>query len=456
MVECARLEIAYTGNRIKGSNPFVSARNYTASRYFLLNYHPFYDIIAHNNRTPTRPYFLSRPRDFFIYQKETNMKQPEFLTKLITSPAYADKNSDEFARATQYINLLYPGKINFDISGAMIKPKYDMTLEQFQTAQFKLDSDFESAKQEAEDEIQTEYGEYFENLGIDFDIDKYVIQPEIIAVKVLYPSGNIITRNLIIYDLDIPKFTKKTKIWRWHNEQSDSTCDECDALDETIFFNESDIPDLPAHPNCKCYITEDTLDDHGNTIKSKVYKTSQTTKTNTDDTNFDMAYEKLAEREGGYTEGTDQIDDEPTNMGITQTTLTNYSAKHPESNMPSDVKHLTPNQAREIYKSEYWDNTNIPQINNPRIRNAVFDMSVMSGPTIPTKTIQQTLNEQMNANLPETGYLGKQTITALNAIPDNKVNDFMKSLIGNRIESLQTMSNWPTAKGGWTRRTKSY
>ena len=27
MVECARLEIVYTGNRIKGSNPFVSARN---------------------------------------------------------------------------------------------------------------------------------------------------------------------------------------------------------------------------------------------------------------------------------------------------------------------------------------------------------------------------------------------------------------------------------------------
>lgn len=174
------------------------------------------------------------------------------------------------------------------------------------------------------------------------------------------------------------------------------------------------------------------------------------------DTNFDMAYEKLAEREGGYTDGTDQIDDEATNMGITQTTLTNYSAKHPESNMPSDVKHLTPNQAREIYKSEYWDNTNIPQINNPRIRNAMFDMNVMSGPTIPAKTIQRTLNEQMNANLPETGYLGKQTITALNAIPDNKINDFMKSLIGNRIKSLQTMSNWPTAKSGWTRRTKSY
>ena len=171
---------------------------------------------------------------------------------------------------------------------------------------------------------------------------------------------------------------------------------------------------------------------------------------------FDIAYEKLAEREGGYTDGSNQIDDEPTNMGITQSTLTSYSAKHPESNMPSDVKKLTPEQAREIYKSEYWDNTNIPKINNSRIRNAIFDMSVMSGPTIPTKTIQQTLNEQMNANLPETGYLGKQTITALNAIPDNKINDFMKSLIDNRMKSLQTMVNWPTAKSGWTARTNRY
>ena len=186
----------------------------------------------------------------------------------------------------------------------------------------------------------------------------------------------------------------------------------------------------------------------GNTMYNKNYKTN--------DKNFDIAYEKLAEREGGYTDGSNQIDDEPTNMGITQSTLTSYSAKHPESNMPSDVKKLTPEQAREIYKAEYWDNTNIPQINNSRIRNAIFDMSVMSGPTIPTKTIQQTLNEQMNANLPETGYLGKQTITALNAIPDNKINDFMKSLINNRMKSLQTMVNWPTAKGGWTARTNRY
>ena len=200
------------------------------------------------------------------------MKQPDFLAKLITSPAYANKHSDEFARANKYMNLLYPGKINFDTSGNMIQPQYDMTLEQFQTAQFELDSDFENAKQEAEDAIQTEYGEYFDNLGIDFDIDNYVIQSETIAAKVLYPAGNIITRNLLIYDLNIPNFAKQPKIWRWHSEGTDGTCDECAALDETVFFEESDIPEIPVHPNCRCWVEEQELDDNNRTVFSRVYK----------------------------------------------------------------------------------------------------------------------------------------------------------------------------------------
>ena len=228
---------------------------------------------AKNGRDAPTFFILSRPAGFFCLPKgEMNMKQPGFLAKLITSPAYAHKNSDEFARANKYMNLLYPGKINFDTSGNMIQPQYDMTLEQFQTAQFELDSDFENAKQEAEDAIQTEYGEYFDNLGIDFDIDNYVIQSEAIAVKVLYPAGNIITRNLLIYDLNIPNFAKQPKIWRWHSEGAASTCDECAALDEIVFFEESDIPEIPVHPNCRCWVEEQELDDNNKTVFSRVYK----------------------------------------------------------------------------------------------------------------------------------------------------------------------------------------
>jgi len=382
------------------------------------------------------------------------MKTPEFLRQLMSSPAYMDKNSAAYAMAEKYLNLLYPGTAQPDATGRMTEPPYDMTLAQFNKAQDALEAALEEAKQEAEAE--------YEEAGQEIDIDAYVELEEAIDVRVLMPLGTIENKQLEVYTLDLPEDdddtpnNKTRRVWRWHSEDGDNTCDECASRDGEIYDSEEDIPEIPVHPNCRCYITEDTIDDQGNTIKSKMYKRAEAMKNDTDDKNFDMAYEKLAEREGGYTDGSNQIDDEPTNMGITQTTLINYSAKHPESNMPSDVKDLTPEQAREIYKAEYWDNTNIPQINNPRIRNAVFDMSVMSGPIIPTKTVQQTLNDQMNANLPETGYLGKQTITALNAIPNSKINDFMKSLIDNRIQSLQTMSNWPTAQGGWTQRTKSY
>lgn len=171
---------------------------------------------------------------------------------------------------------------------------------------------------------------------------------------------------------------------------------------------------------------------------------------------FEAAYNKLTEPEGGYTDGKNQVRDEPTNMGIKQTTLNNYASAHPEKNLPSNVKYLKPHQAKEIYKAMYWDNTKIPQIENDRIRNAIFDMGVMSGQTIPTKTVQQTLNEQTGANLPQTGYLGDQTIKALNSIPENQIDNFMHALIGNRLQSLQKMPNWPTAKNGWTRRTRAY
>ncbi len=36
MVECARLEIVYTGNRIKGSNPFFSAKIKIVRRAFFI------------------------------------------------------------------------------------------------------------------------------------------------------------------------------------------------------------------------------------------------------------------------------------------------------------------------------------------------------------------------------------------------------------------------------------
>ena len=221
----------------------------------------------------------------------------------------------------------------------------------------------------------------------------------------------------------------------------------------TVYENKKDIPTCPVHPNCRCWVEEATLNEAGKKIDSKVYKGQKPEIQKASDMKFEQAYNKLQEPEGGYTDGTDQVNDEPTNMGIKQSTLDRYANKHPDKNMPSDVKYLTAAQAKEIYKNEYWNNTKIPRIKNDRIRDAVFDMNVMGDAG---RVVQRALNEYSNINLIVDGIIGSKTISALNSIPNNKIDDFMQILIEQRMNNLRGMANWPTSKNGWTKRTKAY
>lgn len=171
------------------------------------------------------------------------------------------------------------------------------------------------------------------------------------------------------------------------------------------------------------------------------------------DESFEKAYNKLKEPEGGYTDGKNQIRDEPTNMGIKQSTLNKYIATHPANDFPADVKYLIPSQAKEIYKDMYWDSTKIPQIENERVRNAVFDMNVMGGAG---RVVQKALNDFCNTRLFIDGKIGPKTIEAINSIAANKVSDFMDVLKAERMKYLRATPNWPTAQNGWTKRTQAY
>ena len=218
------------------------------------------------------------------------------------------------------------------------------------------------------------------------------------------------------------------------------------------------------HPNCRCWVEEVKLDDDDRPISSKLYKgqkpenktdknETQDMKMSDDTKKFDQAYNNLKEREGGYTTGKNQKKDEPTNMGIKQSTLDRYSAKYPDKNFPQDVKDLKEYQAKEIYKSEYWDNTRIPQIENDRIRNAVFDMNVMGGAG---KVVQRAINSFSDANLKVDGVIGKETIKAINSIPDTKIEEFMSTIKSESFAYSRTSRNWEAAKNGWTSRTNRY
>ena len=174
------------------------------------------------------------------------------------------------------------------------------------------------------------------------------------------------------------------------------------------------------------------------------------------DKNFEIAFENLIKFEGGYTNGQNQIKDKPTNIGITQNTLDKYNRKFPNKNFPQNVRDLKIAQAKKIYQKEYWDNTKIPEIINDRIRNAIFDMNVMSPPKTVAATVQKALNIYMNAGLLIDSIMGVKTTGVINSIPDNDVADFMNILKNERMSSLHQMTNWATAKNGWTTRTMSY
>ena len=197
------------------------------------------------------------------------MKTPQFLRQLLSSSEYMDKNSKAYAMAEKYLNLLYPGTAQIDATGRMTEPEYDMTLTQFNKAQDALDAALEEAKQEAEAE--------YEEAGQEIDIDAYVELEETIDVRVLMPLGTIENKQLEVYTLDLPEDdddtpnNKTRRVWRWHAEEGDNTCDECASRDGALYESEDDIPDIPVHPNCCCSITEDVIDAAGRTLSSKPY-----------------------------------------------------------------------------------------------------------------------------------------------------------------------------------------
>lgn len=168
------------------------------------------------------------------------------------------------------MNLLYPGQAEFDSTGKMTEPPYDMTYEQFLEAQKKLKEDIENAIQEAEEETE-------EEKGLSIDYSEFIETEETIDVRVLMPSGYIDNKKLVVYTLNIPEEShpdnpQVKKIWVWHSESDEFICEDCAAHDDELFENTDEIPELPVHPNCRCWVEEQELDDNNKTVFSRVYK----------------------------------------------------------------------------------------------------------------------------------------------------------------------------------------
>ncbi len=115
---------------------------------------------------------------------------------------------------------------------------------------------------------------------------------------------------------------------------------------------------------------------------------------------FNAAVSKTIAREGGS-----KITNDPADKGG----LTKFGiakASHPNV----DVAALTEDQAKAIYKAEYWDKIRGDQLINQEVAEALFDTAVNMGCGMAVRLAQRAVN------VPDDGAIGPGTINALNTV----------------------------------------
>ena len=103
-----------------------------------------------------------------------------------------------------------------------------------------------------------------------------------------------------------------------------------------------------------------------------------------------------------------------------------------------DIKNLSIDQAKEIYRKEYYENTNIDQLSDYKLTRKVFDIGVNIGPKRAIKFLQSTMND-LGYDLKVDGLLGSKTLNTVNSHEDqNEIVELFKGKIKEYYKSLKS------------------
>lgn len=146
--------------------------------------------------------------------------------------------------------------------------------------------------------------------------------------------------------------------------------------------------------------------------------------------NFDQAFDRLITNEGGYVNNTADPGGE-TKFGISKRSYPRV-----------DIKNLSREQAKLIYKSDFWERGYMDQY-DPAIAFQVFDISVNSGIETAVRILQRA------AGVADDGHIGPVTIAAIKA---KGAPQMLMYIIAERLDFWRKLSTWPTFGGGWAGR----
>lgn len=159
--------------------------------------------------------------------------------------------------------------------------------------------------------------------------------------------------------------------------------------------------------------------------------------------------------EGGYSEHPNDRGG-PTNMGITQKTLTSFLGR---STTADDIRRMTVKQAKDIYEQHYYHYPRIDRL--PDILQPIMvDMAVNHGPRRAIKLLQEELQHGgFNVGRID-GVIGQMTIKATNHALAEHSTDFIDYLINRRLAFYHDIVNRDPTQAvflnGWIARAESY
>ena len=145
---------------------------------------------------------------------------------------------------------------------------------------------------------------------------------------------------------------------------------------------------------------------------------------------FDQCFDKLIASEGGYVNHAADPGGE-TNFGISK-------RAYPQV----DIKNLTRDAARQIYKRDYWDRAQCDKL-PPTLAYLLFDCAVNSGIGQSIRFLQRALG------VADDGVLGPMSIAAIQRMDSESL---CARFLGQRLDFMTRLSTFETFGKGWSRR----
>lgn len=157
---------------------------------------------------------------------------------------------------------------------------------------------------------------------------------------------------------------------------------------------------------------------------------------------FDEAFDRLIGHEGNFTD--DRRDRGNWTSGVIgrgQLKGTKYGISamtYPHL----DIKNLTLDQAKSIYKQDWWDRLDADHIDSAIVFQ-VWDFAINAGMSTAKRKLQSAVG------VADDGIIGPITLSAVNKMD---LNDVLMRFNAQRLDYYTRLSTWSTYGKGWTRR----